>query len=167
MQISEIPENLAKYYPPEYYSLRKTRDNVFKALIKHRRAVYAFTGRGWIGKILTKKYGVPLLMEWAKQWMMFAGVSMNDAILDVGSGNGYYLLDLKRIGFSNLTGVDPFIKGDEVLAKNVKVIKRDVADIHETYDFIMSHHSFEHVPDARSHLKHLQFDTMPAAQLLF
>jgi len=154
IQISTVPGNLSKYYPPGYYAFSKTKDYFLKSYLKHHRALYALTGKNLIGKVLTGWFGSPLLMEWAKQWMRYAGVTMNAAILDVGSGNGYYLFDLHRIGFSNLTGIDPYIKGDEILAKNVSVLKKDIAEVQESFDFIMLHHSFEHVPDPRSMLQH-------------
>lgn len=67
------------------------------------------------------------------------------SILDIGCGGGYLLYCLKLIGYEKLVGVDPFIEKDIIYKNGLKVYKKSVFDLDEKFDFIMLHHSFEHM----------------------
>lgn len=54
---------------------------------------------------------------------------------------------MKRDGFQNLTGVDAFIKEDIYYENGVKLLKKDLSGIDGRFDFIMLHHSYEHMSD--------------------
>ena len=73
--------------------------------------------------------------------------SFSDPIVDVGCGRvPARLLNLKRLGFDNLLGVDPFLDGD----RSYRGIKLEQRTIHETtgsFQLVTMNHSFEHVPD--------------------
>ncbi len=45
--------------------------------------------------------------------MRIPEIKFRDRILDVGCGNGSLLAQLLKIGFTNLTGVDPFINEEK------------------------------------------------------
>jgi 2-polyprenyl-3-methyl-5-hydroxy-6-metoxy-1,4-benzoquinol methylase len=68
-------------------------------------------------------------------------------ILDVGCGAGERIYALREIGFRNVSGVDPYIGGDIEYANGVKIAKKPVHDLQGTWDVIMYHHAFEHVPE--------------------
>lgn len=74
------------------------------------------------------------------------GINYNSKILDVGCGVGNYLLALKRIGFKNLIGVDPYIN-KEITDGDVKIYKKTINELTDSqkHDFIMFNHSFEHI----------------------
>ena len=73
------------------------------------------------------------------------GVSKQARLLDIGCGSGQLLLDLQGLGFSDLTGVDPFIEKDLLFEDGLRVLKKHLADLTGRYDLIMLHHSFEHM----------------------
>jgi 2-polyprenyl-3-methyl-5-hydroxy-6-metoxy-1,4-benzoquinol methylase len=73
--------------------------------------------------------------------------------LDVGCGYGKLLLRMKRDGFLNLTGVDPYIEEDIHYRNGVKVFKKQIFELTEQYDLIMSHHSLEHMAQPLEVLK--------------
>ena len=67
--------------------------------------------------------------------------------MDIGSGSGDLLLNMKIDGFSNLHGVDPFLRKDNIYSNEITVRKIDIYEIEENYDLIMFNHSFEHMPN--------------------
>jgi predicted SAM-dependent methyltransferase len=73
-------------------------------------------------------------------------VKFNDTILDVGCGDGSLLMNLFKIGFTNLTGIDPFINKEKNYGR-VNILKKNIFEIDEKYDFIMLHHAFEHMDE--------------------
>ncbi|MGK7915830.1 MAG: class I SAM-dependent methyltransferase [Prochloraceae cyanobacterium] len=128
LQIVEVPSNLGKYYPEEYYASTEKLPQLPPPI----------------------KLGEPV-----QHWLELAGVDLDSAILDVGSGRGHMLLELNKVGYSNLTGVDPFIEEDLHPQPGVTVLNRSLEQVEGAYDFIMLHHSFEHMPDPLSTLQQL------------
>jgi SAM-dependent methyltransferase len=55
------------------------------------------------------------------------------------------LLELRGQGFRNLTGADAFIPDTIRYPNGVTIHKRQLEDLDGTFDFIMLHHSFEHM----------------------
>jgi predicted SAM-dependent methyltransferase len=53
---------------------------------------------------------------------------------------------MQRNGFINLTGIDPYIKHDISYRNGVKIFKKHIFELNGQYDLVMSHHSFEHMP---------------------
>ncbi|MCX6895283.1 MAG: class I SAM-dependent methyltransferase [Verrucomicrobia bacterium] len=153
VQISEFPANLEKYYPANYSAHERRpfvdeygRQPALKRRLRDRLAEHDLGHRNLIGQILAAKYrsGLP-------RWIRHAGLGLHldSAILEVGAGAGEQLLQLRRCGFRNLLGLDPFIPADIAYDGGVKIVKRDLAAERGVFDFIMLHHSFEHMPDPR------------------
>jgi len=144
LQIAEIPKNIGKYYPSKYYSFKKnlSNNNFIKQIFKRKRDEYALFKKGFIGRIIYKKFPnhfFSLIISRIR-------INYNSKILDVGCGSGNYLYDLKRIGFRNLMGIDPYIN-KEITNGNVKIYKKTINELSDSqkYDFIMFNHSFEHI----------------------
>jgi SAM-dependent methyltransferase len=153
LQIKDIPEDIDKYYPPSYYSFQEpmfpsklNRLNFFlkKSLINHYMGYFDITGF-----LLSFFYKHPFT------WIRKKEIHFDTKILDIGSGSGRKLLSLQRSGFRNLTGIDPFIDEDIYYENGVKILKKDISETNEKYDFIMLHHSFEHMPDPEEIVKHI------------
>jgi predicted SAM-dependent methyltransferase len=53
---------------------------------------------------------------------------------------------MQRDGFINLTGIDPYIKNDITYRNGLKIFKKHIFELNGQYDLLMSHHSFEHMP---------------------
>ncbi len=145
MQLVEIPADLGKYYPNEdYYSfnlkldIRKKPDR-----LRHIKSSYLLYGKNkFLGSILSYRYKMPDYYSWVKN----AGVKYDDAILDVGTGNGSLLLNLFKIGFTNLTGIDPFIDKEHTYGA-INIYKKGIYEMEGKYDYIMLHHAFEHMDE--------------------
>jgi SAM-dependent methyltransferase len=149
LQISEIPANLGKYYPENYYSYRNKARNLnykLRSWIDRQRVLASLRGTSTVGSIVNR-YSKPL--EYIS-WIRDIQIDFDSAILDIGCGQGRLLLRMSMGGFTNLTGVDPFIDNDISYYDNIRIHKQDLdefSDSKRKYDLIMLHHSLEHMPD--------------------
>ena len=111
LQITEIPSNLSKYYPDNYYSLQavtKKKTRVVRDYIRKSSSLYNISGKGILGWFLALfKNPDPLHLVYRR-----IGLKSSDKILDVGGGSGLHALSLQRIGFKNALSVDPFISNN-------------------------------------------------------
>ena len=143
MQLQDIPADLGKYYPnKDYYSFNLGLDIKDKpdTLRKIKTAYLLYGKNALLGSLLSIGYKAPDYFSWLK----IPGIKFNDAILDVGTGNGSLLSNLFKNGFTNLTGIDPFIEKDRHYGK-VNVLKKDIYEMQGQFDYIMLHHAFEHM----------------------
>ena len=153
MQLQNIPANLGKYYPNEgYYSFNLGLDARKKPdTLRKLKASYLIYGKNkLLGSLLSIGYKAPDYYS----WMKVPGVRYNDAILDVGTGNGSLLLNLFRIGFTNLSGIDPFIKEDLQYGQ-IRIEKKNIYEANGNFDYIMLHHAFEHMDEPLRALQQL------------
>jgi SAM-dependent methyltransferase len=166
LQIAGVPEDLAKYYPREgYYSYKppkQKRDPGWLLALRHLRTRYLLGEFSVIGMLLGK---ISKHQEHF-DWFAGRGLTLDSRILDVGCGSGGLLLKLQREGFRSLLGADPFIHADIDYGNGVKILKRGIESLEGQYDFIMLHHSFEHVPDPAATLKALAPRLAPGGTLL-
>ena len=94
------------------------------------------------GKFLLKIFD-PGFLEKIKK----TNVSFDSKILDVGSGNGLRLVGLARNGFTNITGIDPFIEEDIFYDNGIKIFKKNIFELEGKFDMIMLNHALEHMEE--------------------
>jgi SAM-dependent methyltransferase len=151
VQLLDIPQDMGKYYPAHYYSFRKPEafekvkaDRPLVRFLRRRRSAHMLYGRDPIGWILSKvNPAEPQLKEYIS-FLKKCNAGLDSRILDVGSGQGKMLSELAWYGFSDLTGIDPFIDED-IISRGVSIFKRDIFSVRGRFDIIMLHHSFEHM----------------------
>ncbi|MBC8422502.1 class I SAM-dependent methyltransferase [bacterium] len=115
-----------------------------------------------LGALLLRLIGTAPQLEWLARM----GLDYDASILDVGCGAGVLLRELRRDGFRNLRGIDPFIAGDLDLGCGVRVHRRGL-DAHDgRHDLVMLHHSLEHMPDQPGVFGHLRRLVRPGGWLL-
>lgn len=152
LQIAEIPSDLSKYYPAEYYSfdLKNIGKDplVFRIISQIIGKIYINTNFINEKSTLLRKFGLSFIEK-----IKLTKVNFNSRILDVGSGTGEKLNVLASAGFKNLTGIDPFIDQDISYKSGVKIYKKDIYEMKDQYDMIMLNHSFEHMVDPYKVLK--------------
>jgi 2-polyprenyl-3-methyl-5-hydroxy-6-metoxy-1,4-benzoquinol methylase len=169
VQIAKVPDNLFRYYPDNYYSFNPVvkakyflpRMSWWKRVRKHH-----FSREGLIRKFYLNKqnrigrrlearlhYGPPIRFPaWLTDHQLNLNLTYGSKILDVGCGHGDWLHQLYTLGFSNLQGVDAFIPSDLVYPNGVSIKKGRISDVKGQFDFVMMHHSLEHMPE--------QFETL-------
>jgi SAM-dependent methyltransferase len=148
LQISDIPEDMSEYYPPEYYSFTQSvvEKNSVKAILKKIRDRYAITGDGFPGMILNRMFPDEILS-------IYKGMSFDSRILDVGCGSGSLIYRLKEAGFRNLMGIDPFNAATIQYDNGLIIEKKSISEMNGKWDMITYHHSFEHLATPHDELK--------------
>lgn len=169
LQIARIPDDLSKYYPAGYYSHQHSKTNIRDSLL--RRALEkllissALFGNGYkLSRIANLFISLPDYFFRARPNLLKrAGIRNFDAqILDVGcGGQAQWLQDLRRTGFRNLCGIDPFINADLTI-HGIPIRKTDIFSFASSssgqFDLVTLHHSLEHIPN--------QIDTLSAIKKL-
>lgn len=154
LQISVVPKEMSKYYPEQrYYSVRQpaavhSRAGNLRQRLRQKRITDHINGGG-LAAVLSKTVGDPAFFPWLK----IVQARADHEILDVGCGSGKLLLEMKRYGFSRLTGIEPLLSEDLRYENGPTILKRSADDIEGAYDLIMAHHSFEHLPSPLATLR--------------
>jgi SAM-dependent methyltransferase len=148
IQLLDAPPDSAKYYPNDYYSFAVRRDGWLRRSLKATRDRHALGRRSLLGALLVRWWGAPLYADWIAR----AGADFTSVILDVGSGSGKLLREMSTAGFTNLTGIDPYVGADITIAPNARILKRELGTLTGSFDLIVMSHSFEHMPDPRGTL---------------
>jgi len=148
LQIGEIPKNLEKYYPSNYYSIKDRKwdkQHIMPLFMRSRMTNYWINGNDLIGLVWAwrRKKEPPNFIDWFKG----RNIRLQSKILDVGSGSGDLLMGMRKHGFRDLTGMDPYLSEDIFYDKHVRILKREIYDLTEKFDFIIFNGSFEHIPD--------------------
>lgn len=139
MQISEYLKDSNQYYPKDYYSIDNDSELGLIRKIKRWRNRNSIQP-GLFGFLISRFFP-----ENRYQSIRILSKNKAQSILDVGCGHGEMIQFLNSLGFSNLTGVDPFIEKDIIFNDELRVYKKSIYEINGKYDFIMLHHSFEHM----------------------
>jgi 2-polyprenyl-3-methyl-5-hydroxy-6-metoxy-1,4-benzoquinol methylase len=139
LQLLNIPADMSRYYPGNYYSLQT--HGKLMTFIRHQWAAYGYYGRNIIGRIFSSFFYEPYAMQAIRR----ANVPKTARVLDVGCGSGRLLLDMRHLGFANLFGADPFVAKDIYYENGPTVFKREIAEVDGKYDLIMFNYSFEHM----------------------
>lgn len=145
MQLQHMPGNMGRYYPnDQYYSFNANDASVPESdWLRRVKASYLLYNRNkLLGSILSIGYNKPAYYD----WMRIPNVQLGDAVLDVGCGGGELLSSLYKIGFTNLTGIDPFIDKD-INRGPINIYKQSIYEHSAIYDYIMLNHAFEHMDE--------------------
>ncbi len=157
LQIEAIPLDLSKYYPDNYYSyvvdgaslehpkngLRSVRAKLIIKILSRHYFSHKNSLGAWVAERSSLAGDYPY---WLRHQNLNLGLHSTSSILDVGCGKGKLLLDFRLLGFSNLLGIDPFVKNDVTYENGVRVLSKNLEELDQEFDFVMLHHSFEHMP---------------------
>jgi 2-polyprenyl-3-methyl-5-hydroxy-6-metoxy-1,4-benzoquinol methylase len=149
LQLANPPKEMPKYYPSSYYSYANPRG--LASILKRQRASYARNGLNPFGALVAYLYGPDNAIRSVSRLDLKRDVRL----LDVGCGSGGLLSNLKRMGFKNLAGVDPFLPSSTE-RYGVRLLKKELSELDGEFDVVMLHHTFEHMEDPASVLEHLR-----------
>jgi SAM-dependent methyltransferase len=164
LRIAAVPTDLDRYYPPQYYSFHSAaKPGRLKKHIMRRWADHSFGELNPIGWLLHRVRGRQVDLE----PLLPTGLDRSARILDVGSGGGAVLLKLRLCGFTDLTGVDPFIDADIEYGPGLRVQRRELKDLDVAdFDLVIFNHSLEHIVDPRAALRHARERVRPQGWVL-
>ena len=143
LRISEVPRDIARYYPDSYFSLRSVNKNPILRSAHRARLRHALISPSRFGALVTKLIGPPQYAGWTSE----LGITTDSRILDIGAGTGERVIEMIGAGFTAVSGMEPFIDSDIHLQNGGVIFKSTLADLQGEWDLVMSHHSFEHMPD--------------------
>lgn len=153
LQISEIVADIGRHYPVEYCSFSPpVDDSPLRRYLKRKRTRQALGEPSIAGRLLLAAFGPPAFVTWVQQ----SGAGFGDSILDVGSGSGELLRQMRGSGFSRLTGIDPFLDDDVDVGGGLVLLRRSLEEIRGEFRLIMLHHSFEHMPDPHGAMREIR-----------
>jgi SAM-dependent methyltransferase len=149
LQIDTVPADLGSHYDPDrYYSFAGPNRGLRRRWLRHAPARAAL-------RLNTEVYlrtGAGRGRSWAKR----ARIRPAHRILDIGCGQGENLLLLHLLGYRHLLGADPFLDASGEAAPGVPVLKATHKELQGRFDWVMMHHSFEHVADPHALLASVQ-----------
>jgi len=151
LQIAEIPKDLGRYYPDNYYSYSSKAHLNDSWWRQFRYAAGAGSAR-LLNRFLGRLVRPPKHLAWVDN----ARLTAASRILDVGCGSGKYLLKMHLGGFKHCIGLDPFIRETIRYPNGVTVHKQELQEFAartgEEFDLVMFHHSLEHMEDPQAML---------------
>lgn len=148
LQIETIEADMSAWYPSNYYSMRRPGrwQQCFLEFARFRRDEYLRTGNGLIGMLANafQPDQSPIVLR------RIAAMDRNASVLDVGCGeNPAYLHRLRRLGFSSLLGIDPYLDADRFIAPGFTLQRHPLEEVTGQFHLVMLHHSFEHLADPK------------------
>lgn len=144
LMLDDAPDSSA-YYPSDYYAFTPVTG------VQSRREGLARIARAVVDRI---EWAFPSL---AGRTHLIAlartiGLGAGSSVLDVGCGSGAFLRRLRRLGLSDLTGVDPYVP-EAVDEPGLRIVRGDLDDIGRRFDAIFFNHSLEHTADPEGALR--------------
>lgn len=158
-QISEIPMEMSRFYPDNYYSLKSKQKLTDSFIQRVRDYIFFYNFPLFLSKKLSVK--IPNLALEA-----FLKIKPNQAakILDVGCGEGKFLKSIYRLGFKNSVGIDPFAL--ETIEKPFPIYKKTLSEMDAKFDVITFNHVFEHVENTHQTLKECYRNSTDTAKII-
>lgn len=168
LALQDVPGDLSPFYPPDYYSFADgDADPRVRFYGLRRRLMGRFLRSRRVAELMLRTKA--RLGSDAPPWVLaMSGLNLTTeaAILDVGSGSGHRLRHLERMGFTDLTGADAFLPTDGRQTDHVTLVSSAPSEVSGIFDFIMCHHSFEHMADPAGVLATLRDRLSPHGAIL-
>jgi len=162
----DAPSDMGRFYPSGYYSMIiSTKERLAMAVSAPVLKAYLFIKplRALLEDLISL-WGRVDLNKIA--WLLDAPQPKNAKILDVGCGVGKLLMVMHYLGFTSLTGLDPFLEHDISYPSGICILKEELSQHEGSYDLIMLHHALEHMTDPLGALHHCLRLTAPGGRVV-
>ena len=162
LQIDNMPRDISRYYPTDYYSYKLAPKGLFKRLrrgLRRRLILMIPDSFEWLVGFYSDKE--PLFHIYRN-----LDISLNSNVLDVGSGAGTHVLEMREAGIKGAIGLDPFLPSDQIWEGELLVKKATLEDFEGSFDLITFHHSFEHMAEQAKVLARAKNLLKPGGKIL-
>jgi hypothetical protein len=174
LALISIPEDMAPYYPGNYYSVDLDPERALGAPVVRQFATLVIDSVLWGGGVLSSMATAAIPRRQLHTLVSVLG-SIRRAglihakatrVLDVGCGSGMLVFALGLAGVKDVLGVDPFMAAGRQLSTGGRLKQQSLSEVEGTYDLIMLHHSLEHVPDPEATLREALKRLTPEGRVL-
>ncbi len=165
--LKEPPGDIGRYYSGAYYSFNsRSLPRGLKAKAKGIRDRRTVLGLGPLTSLVDR---ISFNSELLRLRPLFDGSLIKrfrpDArILEVGCGDGRLLKQLRAAGFTDLTGVDPFLS-ESLHADGLRLLNTTLDKVQGSFDIVMMHHSLEHIDNPRGVLTQIRSMLAPGGMV--
>jgi SAM-dependent methyltransferase len=160
LRLLDVPTDLSPYYPQNYYSVELDPEGAI-GRPPVRQFVRLVAGSALFGTRVVSTVARTALRkrEFRTLMSILGGVraaglprGRDTRVLDVGCGSGMLVYALSLAGLSDVLGSDPFAPHGRTFDTGATIEPVDLDQVTGTFDLVMFHHSFEHVPDPSASL---------------
>ncbi len=145
VHIQSVPLDLGRHYPANYYSLAKVpTETVGQRWLRRLMSGWLISSKDPLARLIAHKlrYRRFAFFEWAR----LTNARFSSKILDVGCGSGALLRRMKRFGFEDLEGVDPFTE-NVINEDGLRIRRCELSEVDQKYDVVIMNHVLEHLRD--------------------
>lgn len=143
LRLLNVPSDLGQFYPQDYYAYENVEYPPMRGLalaLKKLLARHYYQRFHPLAALLTLRY--PKRVAWLPR----GAVPFDAPVLDIGCGGGRTLALLAHEGFTNLTGLDPYLEESRINEK-FRLLKQEPVEHQGSYKLIYALHVLEHVHD--------------------
>jgi ubiquinone/menaquinone biosynthesis C-methylase UbiE len=136
LSIETVPFDLSNYYTKNYAPHRNKKiyfNNIYYFIVK----LIIKKNFKFITNIFTFLFNINNIIK----HLNTLSLNKNTKILEIGCGSGELVRTLRKIGYSNTLGIDPYIDRS---IENDNILKLNINKINNTYDIIILNHVIEH-----------------------
>jgi SAM-dependent methyltransferase len=143
LYLIDPPADRSRHYPSGYYSFAASppRLGPVHRRLRRWRTALLLSRAGRLDSLLFRRERA----RWVP-WLAGRRVGLDSRICDIGSGSGKLLHRLRLAGFTDVTGVDPYVDApsDE---PGLRILKQRPDEVTETFDVVILSHALEHMSD--------------------
>jgi SAM-dependent methyltransferase len=160
VELIDKDQDPAVMYPANYYSFNAKPKPALKAAFSTLRDALALKTDLETSTLLGDPVGFEILRT-----LRAAGAKPESRILDVGCGDGKLLRRLQTLGFSRLSGADPYVP-QGTTEDGLTIHKKTIFEVDGPFDLIMFNHSLEHAHDPVAELTAARERLAPGGKIL-
>jgi SAM-dependent methyltransferase len=164
LQLLDPPGDMSRFYPNDYHPFDASvaqRDNSLERAARRLRTA-----------VVLRKGGIARLVAgWGRRsyWLevLRGRANTSSRILDYGCGHGALMFRLRRYGFTQVFGYDPFLGVNRVEYGNGIVVDGKLGpSVAKSFDVVISNHAFEHLAEPDAALAEIDSVLAPGGTIL-
>jgi len=172
--LPEIPDDLGRYYPQDYYSVDIDPEHALgRPGVRQFASAVARSVLFGSSRLASTARRAVRMRQFHSYVTVLESIAVaglpkgkQTRVLDVGCGSGIMIYALALAGVEAPMGVDPFAPADRTFGNGALLVRRELDEVEGTFDLVMFHHSLEHVPDPAASLQSAVAKLSPGGRIL-